>query len=135
MDLPRNPGRQRMLAYGRYVRERNRYTTNSSVTRMTRRPLVRSPITYTYEHFVSLDPVCVGLTVNELYKSSITDLHTYTTIKTFCSICQDDIQTQEIIRTLSSCGHTYHIHCIDQWLCNNVTCPLCKNDLRDLQQK
>jgi hypothetical protein len=47
----------------------------------------------------------------------------------YCSICMDDIDPSEI-RELDSCHHTFHHHCISQWLERSPTCPLCKSRQR-----
>lgn len=49
-----------------------------------------------------------------------------------CSICQDDIQLNEMARKLNHCGHTFHIRCIDTWFSRNVHCPICRHDIRDI---
>lgn len=47
-----------------------------------------------------------------------------------CCICLDDI-TNEYGKELP-CSHTFHTHCIDNWLLNEkVTCPMCRIDIRD----
>src|SRR6187399_2073841 len=33
----------------------------------------------------------------------------------FCVICQDNICSLEIIRTICKCRHTFHLTCIDTW--------------------
>jgi len=42
-----------------------------------------------------------------------------------CSICLEDYN--EDIKTLDTCNHMYHTDCINQWLNNHITCPLCRN--------
>jgi hypothetical protein len=55
-----------------------------------------------------------------------------------CSICLDKLKgkTEEDekvdqVRVLP-CTHIYHTDCIDQWFKENVACPVCKKDQRDL---
>lgn len=50
---------------------------------------------------------------------------------TVCSICQDNIGTNEMGRKLNHCGHTFHIRCIDTWFSRNVHCPICRHDIRE----
>jgi len=33
------------------------------------------------------------------------------------------------MRKLPACEHSFHINCIDRWLANNTTCPLCRMEL------
>ena len=46
-----------------------------------------------------------------------------------CAICISEFNEGEEVRNLP-CGHMFHIGCIDEWLGLNVTCPLCKQDVR-----
>jgi hypothetical protein len=40
-----------------------------------------------------------------------------------CPICYE---TDSVIRQTLSCGHTFHLHCVEQWLRKNSTCPMCR---------
>ena len=42
-----------------------------------------------------------------------------------CSICLDEFKNGERIRTLP-CWHVFHEHCVDRWLNDNASCPVCK---------
>lgn len=49
--------------------------------------------------------------------------------QTMCSICLDEYEVGEQVRTLP-CYHQYHKGCIDPWLLNVAAlCPICKRDL------
>jgi hypothetical protein len=105
LELPRTPGRARMLAYGEYVRERNR---------------ARPQIHREYFHFQD------GLTLRELIDCSrvcICGRHV------FCCICQETVQTNDILRRLK-CHHEYHLDCIDAWFVDNNICPLCMKSMK-----
>lgn len=43
-----------------------------------------------------------------------------------CSICLDEYIYDELI-TVLPCNHTFHKNCLDDWLRNTKTCPLCNN--------
>ncbi|XP_074284440.1 putative RING-H2 finger protein ATL12 [Silene latifolia] len=43
-----------------------------------------------------------------------------------CSVCLAEFEDIEILRLLPKCKHGFHIECIDQWLENHSTCPLCR---------
>lgn len=45
-----------------------------------------------------------------------------------CAVCLDPYQLQDVIRLLP-CKHVYHKSCIDPWLLEHRTCPMCKNDI------
>lgn len=42
-----------------------------------------------------------------------------------CSVCLEQVVDGEIVRTLP-CVHQFHSACIDQWLRQQATCPVCK---------
>lgn len=43
--------------------------------------------------------------------------------KTFCTICQENIENNQM---QLSCSHTFHIDCIDSWFNEQYWCPLCR---------
>ncbi|XP_051915853.1 E3 ubiquitin-protein ligase RNF6 isoform X2 [Hippocampus zosterae] len=48
-----------------------------------------------------------------------------------CQICFGDYDDGDQLRMLP-CFHDYHVACIDRWLRENTTCPICRVDLADL---
>ncbi|XP_021659146.2 RING-H2 finger protein ATL7 isoform X2 [Hevea brasiliensis] len=48
---------------------------------------------------------------------------------TQCPICLGDYQAEDRLQQIPACGHTFHMECIDQWLANHTTCPLCRLSL------
>ncbi|XP_061869203.1 E3 ubiquitin-protein ligase RNF128-like [Colius striatus] len=45
-----------------------------------------------------------------------------------CVVCLEPFQPKEVVRVLT-CKHLFHQHCIDPWLLEHATCPLCKWDI------
>ncbi|VDD95293.1 unnamed protein product [Enterobius vermicularis] len=45
-----------------------------------------------------------------------------------CPVCIDPYQTGDIIRSLP-CKHVFHKTCVDLWLLEHRTCPMCKSDI------
>ncbi|ORX60458.1 hypothetical protein DM01DRAFT_1332614 [Hesseltinella vesiculosa] len=48
-----------------------------------------------------------------------------------CIICQETYQTGKLI-TKMPCGHEYHDECIRHWLNHNITCPVCRRSLQEV---
>ncbi|KAI3977087.1 hypothetical protein MKX01_004062 [Papaver californicum] len=44
-----------------------------------------------------------------------------------CSICLQEYQPKETLKSLPACDHFFHADCIDVWLQINSTCPVCRN--------
>jgi len=44
---------------------------------------------------------------------------------TSCMICLSDFETGETLKMLP-CGHSFHGTCVDSWLLEKPTCPLCR---------
>ncbi|XP_074570238.1 uncharacterized protein LOC141826833 [Curcuma longa] len=51
--------------------------------------------------------------------------HYSTEVESKCSICQEEYKTSGETGRLE-CGHSYHMHCIRQWLLVKNACPVCK---------
>lgn len=49
-----------------------------------------------------------------------------------CVICLEDFEDDELCRVFPLCKHVFHFHCIDNWLRNHITCPICRNCIIDL---
>uniref|UniRef100_A0A7N0TDD1 RING-type E3 ubiquitin transferase n=1 Tax=Kalanchoe fedtschenkoi TaxID=63787 RepID=A0A7N0TDD1_KALFE len=42
-----------------------------------------------------------------------------------CTVCLEQVNQGELVRTLP-CLHQFHVNCIDPWLRQQGTCPICK---------
>lgn len=71
---------------------------------------------------------------------SLNDMNQYTTLEVFsaseneeemiCNICQNPISDGTVIRKLNGCLHKFHTNCIDTWLMNHNSCPICRAAIR-----
>ncbi|KAK7384981.1 hypothetical protein VNO78_30686 [Psophocarpus tetragonolobus] len=52
-----------------------------------------------------------------------------------CTVCLSQFEDAEILRLLPKCKHAFHMNCIDKWLENHTSCPLCRNDIDPLDIK
>lgn len=43
-----------------------------------------------------------------------------------CAICLTEFVVGDEIRVLPSCGHGFHVGCIDTWLGSHSSCPTCR---------
>nr|XP_046148737.1 E3 ubiquitin-protein ligase RNF6 isoform X1 [Oncorhynchus gorbuscha] len=50
-----------------------------------------------------------------------------------CSVCINDYAQGNKLRRLP-CAHEFHIHCIDRWLSENNTCPICRQPILPAHQ-
>lgn len=47
-----------------------------------------------------------------------------------CTVCLGEYEEKDMLRVLPTCGHAFHINCIDVWLRQHSTCPVCRVSLR-----
>ncbi|CDO99870.1 unnamed protein product [Coffea canephora] len=52
-----------------------------------------------------------------------------------CAVCLADYHKEDTLRILPSCGHFFHAACIDIWLHQHSTCPVCRVSLRELTER
>lgn len=51
-----------------------------------------------------------------------------TNIHKNCSICFDDFSNDDKI-SITECNHSYHTNCIEKWIKNKRTCPICRRTI------
>ncbi|CAN6231905.1 unnamed protein product [Urochloa humidicola] len=47
-----------------------------------------------------------------------------------CTVCLEEYEAKDVVRVLPACGHAFHAACIDAWLRQHPTCPVCRASLR-----
>ena len=63
---------------------------------------------------------------------TINDNNSETYIGEKCSICNVEYQEGQILRNLNNCSHTFHYECVDTWFSRHSTCPICRDDLNEI---
>ncbi|XP_014500200.1 RING-H2 finger protein ATL11 [Vigna radiata var. radiata] len=46
-----------------------------------------------------------------------------------CAVCLNEFEEEETLRLIPKCSHVFHPECIDAWLANHSTCPVCRANL------
>jgi hypothetical protein len=79
-----------------------------------------------YVNLDSIYPPVTGLTVEQI--------HDRTTLQVFggstsilCTICQNPCEPGSIVQTIEECRHVFHPVCIERWLVQNNSCPVCRS--------
>ncbi|KAK4766178.1 hypothetical protein SAY87_007820 [Trapa incisa] len=54
---------------------------------------------------------------------------------TQCVVCLTEYHHEDVLRILPNCGHSFHANCIDIWLHQHCTCPVCRISLREYSEK
>ncbi|KAL3518040.1 hypothetical protein ACH5RR_020629 [Cinchona calisaya] len=53
----------------------------------------------------------------------------YTNNNNECSICLGGFEENDRIKVIPRCMHVFHCECVDKWLQNQASCPLCRSNL------
>ncbi|KAJ8905682.1 hypothetical protein NDN08_002187 [Rhodosorus marinus] len=129
-------GRQRWsLSRGWNVRRRNRslFGSGPHPTAAQQIRVLEFIDDLTYEEMLALEEhmgkVIKGLTEEELDSIPTENVCTHDQERLdeekACSICLEDLLEDEVVRRLR-CDHVFHVRCVDSWLRENKTCPVCK---------
>lgn len=133
--LPSSPGLSRRLKYSEYVSHCNKKKTDKPILIDMKNDydfaLIENFLDFgdthtrldNFDYDLLLDnyPIIThGLSISEVIDKTNTF---FFDSEAFCSICQE--KSVVLLRQLN-CQHSFHISCIDMWLENNKTCPLCK---------
>lgn len=71
---------------------------------------------------IKLYPIYSSIILNNLRKLEKLENN----LDTDCSICLNQFKEDDFINILE-CQHQFHQDCLDKWLVNSKTCPICRN--------
>jgi hypothetical protein len=46
-----------------------------------------------------------------------------------CVICLEEFKSDNKIREINHCKHSFHVKCIDEWFVKNNSCPVCRYNI------
>ncbi|XP_015875135.2 E3 ubiquitin-protein ligase ATL31 [Ziziphus jujuba] len=46
-----------------------------------------------------------------------------------CAVCLNEFEEEDTLRLIPKCDHVFHPECVDAWLENHTTCPVCRAQL------
>ena len=66
-----------------------------------------------------------------IYKRDVESLERSCQDNDFCSICLNDYMDDDILcaSKFSSCGHEFHLNCLQEWLAKHDECPICRQNM------
>lgn len=77
-----------------------------------------------------------GLSFSEINEKTDLDIFSNETEEPIvCVICHQNLENNTIARKINHCSHTFHVHCIDQWLSSHNNCPTCRHVLVERQSR
>ena len=68
-----------------------------------------------------------GLSIEQIHDAS--ELGVFQGPSMLCTVCQIACEEGTIVQTLQTCQHRFHPVCIQRWLLNNNSCPVCRTHL------
>ncbi|KAF5742598.1 RING/U-box superfamily protein isoform 1 [Tripterygium wilfordii] len=92
---------------------------------------VRSDLSILERGLNGLEPVVYANFPTKKYSDSFFS----STEDTQCTVCLAEYQSEDLLRILPYCGHFFHVNCIDIWLQQHSTCPVCRISLREFSDR
>ncbi|GKV10699.1 hypothetical protein SLEP1_g22028 [Rubroshorea leprosula] len=71
------------------------------------------------------------ITIGELAQPMSYRSYERTVNSTECAICLEEFSGDDECRVLPICKHIYHMGCIDRWLMDELTCPICRTNVTE----
>jgi RNA polymerase subunit RPABC4/transcription elongation factor Spt4 len=91
--------------------------------------LTEIPLSYTSSS--SLRQLSSGMNLSDVDRCTELIIMDYELIEhdAVCPICQTSFFERNIVRKINHCQHIFHTSCIDRWLSNHTTCPVCRSNI------
>jgi len=64
--------------------------------------------------------------LTKISQIKIDECFSYNIIYSIVNYIVQDFEDEEFVRTLPKCGHFFHLVCIDKWLVQQGSCPICR---------
>ncbi|XP_045813573.1 E3 ubiquitin-protein ligase ATL6 [Trifolium pratense] len=64
-----------------------------------------------------------------IFEYSVVKIHKIGKGALECAVCLNEFEETETLRLIPKCDHVFHPECIDEWLGNHTTCPVCRANL------
>jgi E3 ubiquitin-protein ligase SDIR1 len=90
--------------------------------------LVREVLEQLQGQAASVNPGASSSQIDRLTSAWVVDEKTSKHMKGNCTICLEDFQHGNKVRTLP-CLHSFHSHCVEEWLDKSRVCPNCQFDI------
>lgn len=81
--------------------------------------------------YVNLDgmyPSPSGMTIEQIHDMTVLGV---LELESVCTVCQNPCDPGSIVQTIRQCHHVFHPVCIERWLINNDSCPVCRSTLTE----
>ena len=80
-----------------------------------------------YVNLDSMYPPITGLTVEQIHDQTVLSVFEGATPDVLCTVCQNPCEAGSIVQTIQECHHMFHPVCIERWLVQNNSCPVCRS--------
>ncbi|MED6158108.1 hypothetical protein PIB30_029676 [Stylosanthes scabra] len=103
------------------------YTRQCAERRMRARFDLTFPLGGSHRRQRGLDREIIETFPTFVYSTVKTQKIGRTTLE--CAVCLNEFNDDETLRLIPKCSHVFHPDCIDAWLANHSTCPVCRANL------
>lgn len=70
-----------------------------------------------------------SMTIEQIHDMTILSVLGSDSPAVLCTVCQNPCEPGSIVQTIRQCYHVFHPVCIERWLSQNNSCPVCRSTL------